>query len=120
MDTKLLGRWGEEQAQRYLMKKHCRILGLNYGCRLGEIDIIAEHKGVILFVEVKTRASSRFATAREAVNSAKQRRIIAAATLWMSESGEERPARFDVIEIYAPEGMETKRPEIVHLENAFM
>ena len=120
MNTKLLGRWGEEEAQRYLIKKRCRVLGLNYSCRLGEIDIIAEHKGVILFVEVKTRASARFAAAREAVNPAKQRRIIAAAALWMSESGEERPARFDVVEVYAPEGMETKCPEIVHLENAFM
>ncbi len=120
MDTKLLGRWGEEQAQRYLMKKRCRILGLNYSCRLGEIDIIAEHKGTILFVEVKTRASNRFAAAREAVNPAKQRRIISAATLWMSKNGDDRPARFDVIEVYAPEGIDTKRPEIVHLENAFM
>ena len=120
MDTKLLGRWGEEQAQRYLIKKRCRILGLNYSCRLGEIDIIAQHKGTILFVEVKTRASDRFAAAREAVNGAKQRRILAAAALWMSENGEERTARFDVIEVYAPDGIATKHPEIVHLENAFM
>lgn len=120
MDTKLLGRWGEEQAQRYLMKKHCRILGLNYGCRLGEIDIIAEHKGTVLFVEVKTRASAHFSAAREAVNAAKQHRILSAAGLWLSENGDDRPARFDVIEVYAPEGIETKHPKIVHLENAFM
>ena len=113
------GRWGEEQAARYLRRKGYRILERNYSCRLGEIDIIAGHGSFVIFAEVKLRKNADFAEAREFVTSAKQRRIISTAMLWMQSEGCELQPRFDVIEIYAPEGENSRRPDIRHIEDAF-
>ena len=118
MDKKLLGRWGEEQAARYLQKKKFRIVGMNYTCRFGEIDIIAENRDYVLFVEVKLRKSDRFAAAREFVNTAKQERLITTAQLWLAANPVKKQPRFDVVEIYAPHGSEGEI-RINHIENAF-
>lgn len=118
MDRRLLGRWGEEQAARYLKRRGYAIVGMNYACRFGEIDIIAKKRGFIVFAEVKLRKDAAFAQAREFVTRAKQERVIAAAELWLSQNETELQPRFDVIEIYAPEGAEG-RIKIEHLENAF-
>ena len=118
MDKKLLGRWGEEQAAKYLQKKKFRIVGMNYTCRFGEIDIIAENRSYVVFAEVKLRKSDRFAAAREFVTAAKRERLIATAELWLSANATNKQPRFDVVEIYAPNGSEgTIR--INHIENAF-
>ncbi len=119
MDKKLLGRWGEEKAAEYLRKKGCKVIGLNYSCRFGEIDIIAEDGAFIVFVEVKLRASASFAAAREAVNSAKQQRLISAAELWLSQNPTSKPARFDVMEVYAPQGALSGDIKINRIEDAF-
>ncbi len=119
METKLLGRWGEETAAKYLRRKGYKIVGLNYRCRFGEIDIIAQNRRYTAFVEVKLRRSAAFAQAREFVTEAKQERLRTAAQLWLAANGDERQPRFDVIEVYAPQGEATRRPEICHIENAF-
>ena len=67
MDKKLVGRFGEQTAAEFLKKKHYKIIGMNYSCRFGEIDVIAENKKYIVFVEVKLRKSDSFAEAREFV-----------------------------------------------------
>ena len=72
-----------------------------------------------MFVEVKLRKSARFAEALEFVDSAKQTRIIRTASMYLAENPTDLQPRFDVIEIYAPEGMETQKPTIRHLEDAF-
>lgn len=113
-----MGRWGEELAARYLKKKKYSVIGMNYSCRFGEIDVIAEDRTYIAFVEVKLRRSASFAQAREYVNGAKQRRLIAAAQLWLSANPTEKQPRFDVMEIYAPEGRDGSI-QINHIENAF-
>lgn len=118
-EKRLLGPWGEEQAARYLRRRGWRIEASNYRCRQGEIDLIARRFGVLAFVEVKTRKDAAFAQAREFVTAAKQQRILTAAALYLAGRGEELQPRFDVIEVYAPEGTETRRPRIVHIENAF-
>ena len=106
-----LGAWGEEQAARYLRRK---------GYTIGEIDLIARRRGVIAFVEVKLRKNANFAEAREFVTCGKQRRILKSASLWLAAHGcDELQPRFDVIEIYAPEGMDTDKLTIHHLEDAF-
>ncbi len=115
----LLGRFGEVVAADYLRKKGCRILGMNYRTRLGEIDIIAADRKYILFVEVKLRKNAAFAEAREFVTYSKRRRITAAAERWLQTHPQKLQPRFDVIEIYAPVGAATASPEIHHLENAF-
>ncbi len=121
MNTKLVGRWGEALAAEYLRKKGYDIVGAGYRTRLGEIDLIAENRKFLVFVEVKTRKDDSFAMAREFVTAKKQSKIIACAKLYLEYEGREnkKQPRFDVIEIYAPEGVDTRRPTINHIENAF-
>lgn len=118
MDKKLLGRWGEAQAAEFLKRKKYKIVGLNYSCRWGEIDVIAENRQFIVFAEVKLRKGPRFAEAREFVTHAKQQRLISAAQLYLAQNETRKQPRLDVIEIYAPEG-ENGKISINHIENAF-
>ena len=113
MRNDLTGRWGEETAAAYLRRRHYTIVAANYRCRLGEIDLIAESRDYLVFVEVKLRNSAAFAEALEFVDRHKQARIRRTAELYLCEH-----PRCDVIEGYAPFGTETKRPEIRHLEDA--
>lgn len=115
----MLGAWGEDIAARYLRRKLFRIVGANYKCRFGEIDLIAENRKYLVFVEVKLRKSSDFARAAEFVDYRKQNRIRTAAELFLSQHPTKLQPRFDVIEIYAPDGIHTKNPEICHMEDAF-
>ncbi len=118
-DRRAIGSWGEDRAALYLRMRGYRILERNFRCRQGEIDIIAARGGIVAFVEVKLRKNADFAEAREFVTYAKQRRIITSAEIWLSRSACQLQPRFDVIEIYAPAGAETRRPDIRHLPGAF-
>ncbi len=118
MDTAVLGRFGEEQAARYLRRRGYKVLERNYRCRSGEIDLIVSKGEYVVFVEVKLRKNADFASAREFVTRAKQQRVITAASLWLGEHACERPVRFDVVEVYAPHGP-LGHVEINHLEDAF-
>lgn len=117
--SNILGAWGESLASEYLRKKGYKILAANYSCRFGEIDLIACNKEFLAFVEVKLRKSSAFAQAREFVDSFKQNRIRTTAEIYLSSQPTSLQPRFDVIEIYAPDGIATKKPEIYHMEDAF-
>lgn len=119
MDRKSLGTWGEQQAARYLCLHGYRILERNYSCRGGEIDIIAKKGNFIVFVEVKLRKNSEFAEAREFVTYAKQRRILAAAQLYLAGHDWDMQPRFDVVEVYAPDGEYSKKVRISHIKDAF-
>lgn len=118
-NNQLNGRWGESLAAAYLERRRYRIVACNYRCRFGEIDLIVSNRSFIVFVEVKLRRSAEFAQAREFVDLKKQARLRKTAELWLSEHETPLQPRFDVIEIYAPDGIETKRPSIHHLEDAF-
>lgn len=117
--SSVLGPWGESLAAAYLQKKRYRLVACNYQCRFGEIDLIVRDKRYIVFVEVKLRKDPSHGEAREFVGSRKQERIRATAALWLQQNPTELQPRFDVIEIYAPEGTRTKKPVIIHLEDAF-
>ncbi|MEA4965283.1 MAG: YraN family protein [Oscillospiraceae bacterium] len=120
METRgLLGAWGEVQAAEYLRKKRYRVIARNVHCRGGEIDLIAEDRRYVVFVEVKTRKNAAFAEAREFVDGHKQARLRLAAEYWLATQETDKQPRFDVIEVYAPEGAATKKPEIRHWESAF-
>ncbi len=115
----IVGAWGEALAAEYLLKKHYKLLATGYRCRFGEIDLIVADRKYLVFVEVKLRKDDRFAAANEFVHSRKQNRIRTTAECYLSEMPTDLQPRFDVIEIYAPEGTATRKPKIIHLEDAF-
>lgn len=115
----LLGPCGEALAAEYLRKKGCRIEAMNYRTRLGEIDIIAANRRYLIFCEVKLRKTADFAAAREFVDARKQQRLRSTALVYLSQHEINLQPRFDVIEIYAPNGTATKKPQINHMEDAF-
>jgi len=119
VDKKLIGAWGEALAAEYLRGKGYEVIAMGYRTRFGEIDLIATNREFVAFVEVKTRKDASFARAREFVDRKKQERIRATAELWLSENETGLQPRFDVLEIYAPLGVETKKPTILHWENTF-
>ena len=113
------GAAGEVLAARFLRERGYDILTANYRTRLGEIDIIAADKQYIAFVEVKTRNDAAIYAPREAVTKEKQRRILRTAARFLQQHPTPLQPRFDVVEIYAPQGTETCRPQISRVENAF-
>jgi putative endonuclease len=119
MDRKLRGGAGEAFALKWLKKKGYTPVGMGYRSRFGEIDLIVKNREYIVFVEVKLRKDSRFAEAREFVTAAKQERIQLTAQQYLSEHETGLQPRFDVMEIYAPEGAREKDYIVNHIENAF-
>ena len=117
--SKLSGAWGEALAAEYLRKKHYTVVAAGYRTRFGEIDLIVQDRKFLVFVEVKLRKAADFAQAMEYVDRRKQDRIRITASMFLSQNPTKLPCRFDVIEIYAPEGTATAHPEIRHLEDAF-
>lgn len=115
----LSGAWGEALAAAYLRKKKYTLVAAGYRSRFGEIDLIVQNKNYLVFVEVKLRKNAEFAEAREYVGFAKQNRIRSTAAIYLSQNPTKLQPRFDVIEIYCPQGTETANPEIIHLESAF-
>lgn len=116
----IVGAWGESLAAAYLQKKKFKIIASGYRCRFGEIDLIAADKKYLVFVEVKLRKTNSFANAKDFVDYHKQNRLRTTAELYLSQNPTILTPRFDVIEIYAPEGVNTLKPEIYHLEEAFI
>ena len=114
-----MGAWGESLAAAYLQKKKYTVLASGYRCRYGEIDLIVADKKHLVFVEVKLRKTNSFANAKDFVDYRKQNRLRTTAELYLSQNPTDLISRFDVIEIYAPRGIETEKPEIHHLEDAF-
>ena len=116
---KLLGRWGEALAAEELRRRGYRVVAAGWHCRFGEIDLIAENGSFLSFTEVKLRKDAGVAQAREFVDRRKQDRLRTSAQLYLAENPTRLQPRFDVMEVYAPEGMQTKRPKLIFLENAF-
>ena len=109
---KFLGRAGELKAVEYLKQKGYTILDTNYKTHVGEIDIIAEDSGTIVFVEVKTRSGDAYGLPCEAVDLKKQEKYFLLASQYLQKKGlTDKPCRFDVVEI--------ENGQINHIENAF-
>ena len=117
--SNLAGAWGEEKAAQYLKKKRYTLVAAGYFCKFGEIDLIVKDRKFLVFVEVKLRKNAKFAQAYEYVDRRKQDRLRMTASMYLAENPTDLQPRFDVIEIYAPEGINTLKPEIYHLEDAF-
>ncbi len=111
-----LGKQGEEIALKYLRKKGYKILERNYRSYLGEIDIIAFHKGATAFVEVKTRGSTSFGLPQESVDERKQRRMARVALNYIRHKGlPEGKFRFDVVGI----DFSKNKPDVTLIQDAF-
>jgi putative endonuclease len=95
------GEVAERRAEAFLADRGLRLVERNYRCRSGEIDLVMEERGVMVFVEVRYRRSSAFGSAAETVTPAKQRRIVSAAQhfLLRRRPYRERPCRFDVLAV---------------------
>lgn len=112
-----LGARGEAVAARYLRESGLRIVERNWRCPLGELDIIAEHRGALVFCEVKTRRSTDFGSPAEAVDDTKADRIRRLAARWRRDNGiPPRPTRFDIVAVLWPPGRE---PTVRHLVGVF-
>ena len=111
-----LGAEGERAAEKFLRRRRYTILERNYHCKAGEVDLIALHRGVVVFIEVKTRTQEEFGDPFEAVDKRKQRQVIRAARYFIAQHRlHEREARFDVVGVWRENGR--MRCEVV--ENAF-
>lgn len=94
-----LGQWAEQEAVKLLLQHGYDIVKLNYFSRFGEIDIIAQSKQELIFVEVKARTPTQMGHAFEAVNQSKQQKMIKTAFKFLQEypQYEQHYCRFDVI-----------------------
>ena len=109
---------GESACVKYLKRRGCKILARNYRKPYGEIDVIALDKGVLCFVEVKTRHVGSMTQPYEAVTLQKQQRLIRAAQIYLAESKADRPCRFDVCEVIV-HPYTLKPADVNYIENAF-
>lgn len=114
-----MGRWGEALAADFLRQQGYEIVAAGWRCRFGELDLVAQDSIYLCFVEVKLRRSTAFGTAGEFVDVRKQQRLRTTAQLYLQQNPTGLQPRFDVIEVLAPHGMETKAPKIRHLADAF-
>ena len=102
----------ERVAEAFLTRRGLRTVETNYSCRGGEIDIICDDRGTLVFVEVRARKGHGFGAPEETVGLVKRQRLILAARHYLMRKGlEDRNCRFDVVAI---EGTEVR-----HFENAF-
>jgi putative endonuclease len=113
-----LGKWGEDSACRALARQGYAILERRHRTRFGEIDIIANDRGVLVFIEVKARRTSTHGTAADALTGHKQRRLLRLALMYLaSRRLAHVPCRFDVVTVSLPAG--AKHPRVDILKDAF-
>lgn len=105
-----LGKWGEHQAQRYLLLHGYHILDVDWHLGHRDLDIVAEKLGFIIFVEVKTRSTDQFMTPEEAVNKEKIRNLLTSANAYLNKYKIDKPCQFDIIAIVG-------NPENFHIEH---
>ena len=117
MDRQEVGKLGERAAQKFLKKRGYRVRETGFRCRHGEIDIIAQQKDTLVFVEVRTKSNLDFGTPEESITQAKKKRLIASA-LTYTTTHQDIPSlwRIDVVAIELDEKGKTKRIDLI--ENA--
>jgi putative endonuclease len=107
---------GEDVAVSFYARRGFRILARNYRAPGGEIDVIARRGSLLVFCEVKARATDRFGLPAEAVNHQKQARVRRLAGAWLSRSRPGRVrVRFDIVSVI----VSRDRVELTHLPGAF-
>lgn len=116
MEKRDLGRRGEQEAEQFLRAQGYGIVTRNYRCTYGEIDLVAQDRDILVFVEVRTQGGPTFGDPLESVTQRKQRQIAKAALHYVVRYRvENQPLRFDVIGI----SWNNSAPQIVHVKGAF-
>jgi putative endonuclease len=112
VDRRALGTIGEEAALRHLRARGYRIRARNVRCPLGELDVVAEQGGELVFVEVKTRSTTDRGAPFDAITPAKRRRLWRLATYYLvTHRLQDRPCRFDAVSVLV-----TPRGQVVRVE----
>ncbi|MGL5937684.1 MAG: YraN family protein [Phocaeicola sp.] len=111
-----LGQTGEDWAAKYLINKGYKLLHRNWRSGKKELDIIAERKGVLIIIEVKTRQNLTYGAPEEAVTNQKIRRIIASTDAYLRKNQIDLPVQFDIITVVG----KTAPFELTHIEEAFL
>ena len=107
------GKFGEDEAAKYLENKGYKILDRNFYCKRGEIDIIALDKKEIVFIEIKSRTNGEYGLPSEAVTKEKIKHILKTAEYYLYiRNLENEPVRIDVIEIF----IQNRQIKINHLK----
>jgi putative endonuclease len=94
-----VGRDKERLAAAFLARQGLRLIDRNHRCRFGEIDLVMREGGVLVFVEVRYRADTRFGSPAESVDPRKQHRLTTAANHYLQTHPSTLPCRFDVVAI---------------------
>lgn len=89
----------EDQALTFLLQQGQVLVGRNYRCKWGELDLLMDEQGVLVIVEVRYRKNDRYGSALESITAAKQARIIAATKHYIVAKKIDQPIRFDVVAI---------------------
>ena len=115
--SRTFGQSAEDMAEQMLRKKGYRILGRNVRVAGGELDLIADDQGVLVFIEVKARRDQHFGGAAYAITSRKKQQIIKLAACYLSQHGStNQSCRFDAILI---DGNHQNSLQLTHIEQAF-
>jgi putative endonuclease len=111
-----VGLEGELAARNYLIKKGYIIVAFNWHYGKKEIDIVANHNQIMVFVEVKTRSTLAFEHPKEAVTPKKMRNVVEAADAFLIQRHIDLPSRFDIVTV-----LMNPAPTILeHIEGAFL
>ena len=94
--SRAVGAAYERLAAAYLVERGYRVVQRNFTCRGGEIDLICDHAGTLVFVEVRARTGGGSA---ETVSPIKRRRLVTAARRFLAAQPEEQACRFDVVTV---------------------
>jgi len=118
LDSRELGRRGEDLAAEFLVQKGWTLLGRNVRVGRREVDIIATRGAILAFVEVKTRRGKAFGTPLESISPQKMRDVARAAAGWLRDRGGSRGrrVRFDAVSVSWPSG---RAPDVIHVPDAW-
>lgn len=97
MKTSRQGQIAESEACEFLQKQGLKLVEKNYRCRTGEIDLIMQDNEALVFVEVRYRANSDYGSALDSVDQHKIKKLISAASHYVSKHAPNLPMRFDVV-----------------------
>jgi putative endonuclease len=117
MNRREIGKLGEKLAQKFLKKRGYRIRETNFHCREGEIDIVAQQKDYLVFIEVRTKSNLDFGTPEESITQSKKEKLVSLALTYINNH-QNLPSlwRIDVVAVEVDQKGKTKRIELI--ENA--